>query len=299
MRLILLFLLAVSTVAAQEYYFTDYSIEIAPDSRGRVVETVSFTLVTLSGNISEVEFATAITPKSLEVYDTQGRLQHFQEGSSIVVPLRRTLSGGERQKLRFVMQLPELVRPYGDSRMLSMSYVADVLVRNFSISVRLPEGSVLVSEPRWEGYAVYPVPDRILTDGRHIIVRWHREQLEPGDRFRILVMYRGEDTSLLPLLLALGGMVAGAAATYLYLRRRTGAPRGEAEKVVRMVLREDEQKVYDLISQRGEILQEEVVRETGFSRSKVSKLVRNLEEKGIIEKEPYRKTNRLRLRDQA
>ncbi len=298
MRIILLFLLTVGAVAAQEYYFTDYSIEIAPDSRGRAVETVSFTLVTVSGNISEVEFATAIPPESLEVYDTRGRLQHFQEGSSIIVPLRRVLGDGDIQKLRFVIQLPEIVKPYGNSRILTTSYVADVRVENFSFSVRLPEGSVLVSEPRWDGYAVYPVPDRILTDGRHIILRWHRSTLEPGDRFRVLVMYRGESRSLLPLLLGLGGLVAGALATYLYLRHRPGIQREDPKEVLRLVLREDEQKIYDLISERGEMLQEEIVRETGFSRSKVSKLVRNLEEKGIIEKEPYRKTNRLRLKTQ-
>jgi uncharacterized membrane protein len=64
-----------------------------------------------------------------------------------------------------------------------------------------------------------------------------------------------------------------------------------------MVLGEDERKIYDmLLSSNGEILQDDIARHTDFSRAKISKLVRNLEEKGIIKKEPYRKTNRLLLK---
>ena len=287
----------IPVASAQEYHFRDYTIAIAPDYDGNAIEEVSFTVVNLRGNISAVEYAIAMTPSKVKVYDDQGELDFFVEDGSLVVPLRERLGEGQRQRLRFVFTLPGMVSSYQGDNILTMSYVPDVRVLNFTFLVKLPRGSALVSEQRGEGgaiAAVYPTPEKILTDGEHIIIRWKKWELTPRESFRIFVMYttvKQEQRS--PYLLAIG-LALGAALTYAYFayhKKRQGQ-----SKIVKLVLREDEQKVYDLIAEKGEILQEKVVRLTGFSKAKVSKLVRNLEEKGIIKKEPYRKTNRLILK---
>ena len=298
MRLILLFLLLIPAAAAQEYLFRDYVISISPDYQGNAVEEVSFTVVDLKGNISAVEYAIAAPPSQVKVYDSEGELEAFMEDSNLVVPLRKKLHAGESQRLRFVFTLPDIVSSYRGDSILTLSYVPEVRVVNFTFMVKLPRGSVLVSEQRGTGEAVaavYPTPERILTDGEHIIVRWRKWELSPGESFRIFVMYTTVGQKQRPgYVLLLAGLALGAVLTYAYFAYRKRG--GDERRVLKLVLREDEQKIYDLLLEKGEILQEEVVRRTGFSKAKVSKLVRNLEEKGIIKKEPYRKTNRLILK---
>ncbi|NOZ59370.1 MAG: winged helix-turn-helix transcriptional regulator [Euryarchaeota archaeon] len=297
--LLVLLVLLPAAVAGQEYYFRDYVIFLSPDSEGNALEEVAFTVINLRGNISAVEYAMATLPEEIRVYDDAGELRFYTEDSSVVVPLRKRLTPGESQRLRFVFTLRNVVSSYRDDSILTLSYVPDVRVVNFTFVVKLPKGSVLVSEQRSAAgarAAVYPAPDRILTDGEHIIIRWRKWELSPGESFRIFVMYTRAGEGGAGYALALAGALLGGALTYAYFRLRRMKQEEERSRVVKLVLREDEQRIFDLLEERGEILQEEVVRITGFSKAKVSKLVRNLEEKGIIRKEPYRKTNRLVLK---
>lgn len=88
------------------------------------------------------------------------------------------------------------------------------------------------------------------------------------------------------------GIGIGIIATYLAIRKKM-----PKEKIIKLVLGEDEKKIYNLIVERGgSMLQDEIVKETGFSKAKVSKLLRKLEEKGIIKREPFRKTNKVYLK---
>ncbi len=299
MRALLVLLLLLPVAAGQEYYFRDYVIYLSPDTRGNAVEEISFTVVNLGSNISAVEYAMATLPERVQVFDTRGELDFYTEGNTIVVPLRSRLLPGDSQRLRFLFTLSDVTSNYRGDSILTMSYVPEVRVVNFTFVVELPKGSVLVSEQRSAGgtrAAVYPTPEKILTDGEHIIIRWRKWELSPGESFRIFVMYTSAQESKAGYAIALAGVAAGAAFTYAYLRFRRRDRGGEHSRVLKLVLREDEQKIFDLLEEKGEILQEEVVRRTGFSKAKVSKLVRNLEEKGIIRKEPYRKTNRLILK---
>jgi len=88
------------------------------------------------------------------------------------------------------------------------------------------------------------------------------------------------------------GMLIGSGITFFVVIGRK-----KEQKIAKLVLNEEEQKIFDLIIERGGvILQDEIVKELDYSKAKVSKIVRKLEEKGIIRKEPYKKTNKLYLR---
>ena len=47
---------------------------------------------------------------------------------------------------------------------------------------------------------------------------------------------------------------------------------------------------------KGTKMQKHIAKNLDFSKSKISKVVRKLEEKKIIEKEPYFKTNKIKLK---
>jgi len=68
-------------------------------------------------------------------------------------------------------------------------------------------------------------------------------------------------------------------------------------KVSYAILTDDEEKVIKAITANGgEIGQDRLPEETDFSRPKVSRIVSELKERGIISKEPYKRTHRLKLK---
>ena len=73
--------------------------------------------------------------------------------------------------------------------------------------------------------------------------------------------------------------------------------RRSLRKVSYSILTEDEEKVIKAImASEGEIEQDRLPAETGFSRPKVSRIVSELKERDIVFKEPYKRTNRIKLK---
>lgn len=71
-----------------------------------------------------------------------------------------------------------------------------------------------------------------------------------------------------------------------------------AIKTAMMTMSEDEQRVLREIMRQEEARQDELRRELGFSKSKLSALVNNLVDKNAVEKTRYKRTNKLRPTEQ-
>lgn len=296
--LIITALLLPQSANAITYSFTDYIIMVTIDERDNLHEEVSFTIQNLGDSaISWVEYSLISAPQNLQVKDEEGPLLYSVEKErNVLIKLRKPLQGDESKRITLKFAVSGVVTRFEENRILTFSYIPEADITDFVLSIKLPPKSTLASEVRKKGEsvsAVYPSPSRIYSDGERIIVEWATGALTAQESFRIFLMYtpiekKGKDY----LIGAFLGILLGFIGAYLYFTRR-----GEKRKIARMVLRDDEQRIYDmLLSAGGEILQEDIVKNTTYSKVKVSKLVRNLEEKGIIKKEPYRKTNRLLLR---
>ncbi|MBN2567448.1 MarR family transcriptional regulator [Candidatus Woesearchaeota archaeon] len=148
-----------------------------------------------------------------------------------------------------------------------------------TVRVTLPDGFTLSSE----GPAATPPPDTITTDGRRITLAW----AFPGDA-AVAVFYEGPDSPLLWLLAAVAAVILIAIWVYIFFLNR-------AARAIDEVISEDERRVLDAV-RGGEPIQKKVAEGLSFSKSKMSKVVRRLEEKGLIAKEPHFKTNRLKLK---
>lgn len=288
-------MLSLPGAGAISYTFTQYSMGVEVGEGGDLKETITFTIKNTGEEpFSEVEYSPASSPQSLEVTDSQGALNHSLEGSKVVFSFREPLEGGESREVSIEYRLEDFVAEYQNSKILTFSYIPQANISNLAIRVALPPGSTLTSEVNEKGKsfsAVYPTPEGISTDGRRVIISWKKDKLNPQESFRIFVMYspvEGE-SSYIPWLLL--GLALGAGATYLKFRDR--------KEIAHLVLGEEEREVYDILLERdGSVRQDEVVKLTGHSKAKVSKLVRKLESKGVIEKEPYQKTNRLKLKEE-
>jgi uncharacterized membrane protein len=101
--------------------------------------------------------------------------------------------------------------------------------------------------------------------------------------------------------------VAGMASGILfYIYSKRSAP-GKTQKdesgleksmnILERALAEDEMLIIDMVRDTGELTQDSIRFRTGFSKSKVSALILNLERKGLIQRERLGKTYKIFLSD--
>ncbi len=292
---ILFILLLPVNVYAISYKFSNYSMNVEIGQTSVINETVSFTMQNIGESpIALVEYSITSKPLSLGIYDSKGPLNYtIENGNTVVIRLREPLKNGTSESIKINFELSGFVADFKEDKILSFSYIPEANITAFSLIVKLPPRSTLASEIKKSGEslsAVYPSPTMIYTNGKRIILEWQREQLKSGESFRVFVMYSNLSKRNYSPLWVLFGLLIGTVLTYFVIR-------GKNKNIARMVLLGDEEKIYELLlASDGEILQEEIVKTTGFSKAKVSKLVRNLESKKIIKKEPYRRTNKLMLK---
>src|SRR5439155_20242466 len=140
-----------------------------------------------------------------------------------------------------------------------------------------------------------PRPYTLETDGKRIIINWDRPSL--NDTFSILVEYESLSTPNDLFRIGVLGFFGGFIVIFV-LGFVVGNRIKTFRKInlIKTVLSEDENTVFRAIEKGGEILQDKLPGITGFSKTKVSKIVRNLETKNAVQKIPYKKTNKLKIK---
>lgn len=210
------------------------------------------------------------------IVEAQAPVRIEEEENGTVIFIEQAINIGPNE-VAFTLVQEGLVERQGSTRIFGVSVQA--VLEPASISVTLPRGFALAET----SVPVSPEPDAVETDGERITFTW-----EPGAQpIDIIVIYEGpgegwRNTTI--IVLVLGVVIAG-----LYWRQRR-------KRYARMdyVLGSEEKRLVELLREE-ERTQKELCKLTGFSKSKMSKVVRKLEEKRIIEKEPYFKTNKIRI----
>ncbi|RMF89871.1 MAG: winged helix-turn-helix transcriptional regulator [Methanobacteriota archaeon] len=242
--------------------------------------------------------------RGLKTFDESGGLESevkVRGGKSYVTTiLRDPLGLDENTTIRYEFEDPAAVSSFNGTYILSTSFPLLANVKTFELSLRLPEGSGVV-DPDVD---IVPAPTEITSDGRAVILRWMASN--PSE-FRVFVRYRmfapstplptPPDGGGAPLLedpalqLSLSVLLLLIFAGLLAIRIRS-RPRIE-EKIE--VLKEDEQLILKIVSEEEGIEQREIQRRTDFSKTKVSKILAELERRGAIRKEPMGKKNKIYL----
>lgn len=108
--------------------------------------------------------------------------------------------------------------------------------------------------------------------------------------------------TLSDVLLFIGAsFVAGVTIMYLYLFSEIVFPKIRSQKegsydVILPFLKEDEKKVFlELMQENSALLQNELVRRTGLSKVRMTRVLAHLTQKGITIKERHGLTNKVRL----
>ncbi len=163
----------------------------------------------------------------------------------------------------------------------------------------LPEGYGLAKLKSKSSLTYYPENAIITSDGRHVILEWKMENPELGNTLIFSAIYE----KVLPIMpkkffnkLSLQIWIATFIIVLFFLLLIYKVI--THKKMALELIREDERKIIEFLEENKDkfVKQRDIVRHTGFSKAKVSRLVTELEKRGIIERERIGRTNRIRLR---
>jgi len=139
-------------------------------------------------------------------------------------------------------------------------------------------------------------PDGITIKEGRVALIWEGS-LEAGEKFEVGINLPEKEESPSYALIS-GGLAAALAAAFAFVMGIVYSRRRHRGEMAEIFLNQEEQKVVDLIrASGGEILQENIWKDgnTPFSRPKVSRIIADLESKGVVQKKPYKKTFKVKL----
>ena len=195
------------------------------------------------------------------------------------------------QSLSISYSSKDLVKPSDGRFLFSADHLMPMAIESLILEVKLPRGYVLTENP-----AVSACSPECLkaSDGiRHVLI-WNRRNLGQGFTFHVSAFFEGASiigglppwTLVLTVIIILGGAVV----FFVFYRKSLPA------QLVLPILKDDEKRVWEAIMKHGSgVNQKTVVRESNYSKAKVSKVLKSLQERGLIRLERMGRTNKVHL----
>jgi uncharacterized membrane protein len=219
----------------------------------------------------------------------------------VTAVLERPLSPGESRTVRYEYTTPHSLVKFSkgwretDTYLFTTTHSLLANVKHFQMALFLPEGYGIAEE------GITPPPTQVDSDGRRVILRWElTEPIPPQLReFRITVFYEPFREYLI-VLYPLAALIALLLLflAYRYLREEGLSLQDYLDRKKYVydkidILKEDEQEILKLIIEKDGIDQREIQRKTDFSKTKVSKILSELEKRGTIRKEQIGRRNKI------
>ncbi|MFQ5800333.1 MAG: helix-turn-helix transcriptional regulator [Candidatus Hydrothermarchaeales archaeon] len=169
-------------------------------------------------------------------------------------------------------------------------YIPTYPTKNLDYILKLPLGYI-IPEEKDISFFVNPEPKNIYSDGRRIILLWQDRNISRDYEVSALMEPAEAAPSLSKTAIAVLLLILVAAGVAYLLKRK------EALKVSYPALVEHERIVVNLLKEAEDnvLWQKQIQHKTGFSKVKVSRIIRSLEERGVIKKEPWGNTNKIHL----
>lgn len=158
------------------------------------------------------------------------------------------------------------------------------------IKLNLDEGFIIYNQE------AYPAGYTLETDGQKITLVWRMHNVSKSSSFAAFVVIKDTRSSLTSkfILVTLGIIILSAIAWFVY---RLYSKTKKETKFDKHLLESERRVIKELKSSDKEGLwQKEIQIKTGFSKAKLSRVIRNLESRGLIKKVPLGNTNRVTLR---
>lgn len=201
----------------------------------------------------------------------------------------------QKRTIELSFETPDIVKPLDSRFFYSSDFSINRKISQVYVSIKLPEGMGLVNDSSSVTKLSFPANATILSDGRRIIVIWNLQNLESETQLRFQLLYE-RITEVLPTLIRfryIAVIVAAGAAGlgFMWLRYFR-----EPQKLVLSVLDQYERKVMDIIvAEGGTADQRKIVQDTNLSKAKVSRVIKSLAERGLIEVERHGRSNKIKM----
>ena len=193
----------------------------------------------------------------------------------------------------------QFVRREGDDLEFRTTYNPSSPITDFSLTVAVPSGYILpMGGMAAQTHSVLFPPAELKTDGQHLLLVWARANVTADDSIGVFARFtlpketvKEPCPPLTPQGIAVGVLLGGALFSF-------GRWATQKRPSVLSVFTEDEQAVVEaLIHAGGRLKQRDLLVKLDISKSKLSRLVMDLESRGVLRKERMGNTNRLVLRD--
>ncbi|MEM5776856.1 MAG: helix-turn-helix domain-containing protein [Candidatus Aenigmatarchaeota archaeon] len=261
---ILLFLLFVKMAIAAEIQVYSLIFDIQPDMSVREEIKIIFSEPLTQSNLSYMLSGYAYNFKANNTFE-EIKTEKIDEKIILFIP------NGSRQ-IYLYFETKELVKNYNEGKeFLTYLYLPEA--KTTKLKLLLPKGYVLYKD------GVIP-KGKIETDGERIFVVWENIPFETP----IIVRFYQASQSKLELFLAFALIVL---ALIIWIKSKK-------DESYLLGFSNDEIKVINYLKEKRLVYQNKVEKELGFSRAKMTRIVKKLEEKGLIEKERIGKTNKLK-----
>jgi len=200
--------------------------------------------------------------------------------------------------VEFEFDSHRLVTQNADSFIFSYNYGIKDPTNKLNVKLILPEGTGLINAEDITPY--YPSDAKISSlFGRRTALEWEIVDPSLGKTYNFNTNYEdiGSSTQVVTYMYV---AIAIVLASVLFVFFKNKSTKTASAKRVFSVLKKDEKKVIDIILEKGDnCKQRDIVKITDFSKAKVSRIIVDLEERGLIEKIRKGRTNRIILKDES
>ncbi|MFB6241466.1 MAG: helix-turn-helix transcriptional regulator [Candidatus Nanosalina sp.] len=282
-------ILLTSTVTATTIAFEDVRIDLSDNSVKTTVKVQKLTSTaftyTSSYNIENFNATMETKPLDCEITDiTPGNriICDVEDRENFTVHLRYTANNliSEQSGVKVFRYRHPIYRP----------------TKNYRLEVILPRGGVLLENSNTSTQVISPQGFQTGSNGRRISVSWN---LNPqlGETLTFLVLYEkvGDSGQTKLDLELLARILTAATVVILVLAGLLRWKRQDLSDIYEE-LDEDERKVLELLEENdGEYLQKDLVDDMDYSKAKISGIVSEMVDKGLLKKSKEGRSNKLTI----
>ncbi|NJE26916.1 MarR family transcriptional regulator [Thermococcus sp. MV5] len=193
------------------------------------------------------------------------------------------VSPGDQLKIRISFYSEGMLQTINGKKQFSYYVKFNQPIGYFYARLYIPKGYAILSP-------IVPSPDKVESSGNALVLEWRKQEVRAGEEFYFITGFFGEVSNEFPMLYfvvpVLIAFVGGFLAGILY--------KGRGQSTVD--LRSDEEKVIGILRE-GPMYQSELVKRLGFSKAKVSLLLKDMEKKGLIERIKEGRTYLVKLKE--
>ena len=242
--------------------------------------------------------------RELEVNDlTQNPLSFDSifEQNLILVDFGKELAFNETMTFRMTYFIDsQTIKTAGRPPRYLFNYnrTASYPILEYKLTIRIPRDSFI---PDDIGIPYFPEVTNVQETGKVVYLNWEICDIDEGQVVYVHVFYE-ERTAMLPaawiiVIALIGGICVGAILVFLLMRRKE---RGVLQEISNIYLTDDQKEILSIIVENdGKIIQGDLIRISGFTKSKVSRNLTPLETNGFITRERWGRESKIFLTDKG